>query len=142
VILRLVMALGAVGVVMGSVGCQRPTYREQGGTLTVYGVYANGVLASLTPPETRVPAVMAAAEETLRRRGYTITRRDITEDLGVLRAEPPHAVVRSPVTVRDPVTVRAVLERDGTMVTVRVGRLGNEAASRAILDEMLRRVGL
>ncbi len=122
--------------------CQRPTIREQGDERSVYGVYANGTLASQLPMTARVPGAIAAAEETLRRRGYTITQRDVTDELGVLRAEPPHAVVRRPVTVRDPVTVRAKLESGGTMVTVKVGRFGNEAASRAILDETLRRIGL
>jgi hypothetical protein len=88
------------------------------------------------PTESRVPAVMAAAEQTLRNRGYTIVSSAATEEKGEIIAHPPSSD-RFP---------RVVIESSrgvsSTIVDVSVEPFGDQDLCRSVLDGMLQKLGL
>lgn len=111
------------------------TYSNAGSseTLTEYHL---GTLKADLPPSVRIPAVMAAGQATLRHRGYSVSSSRITADAGRIEGESPSS---SPL---GSASVWAEAVPTGTRVGVKVGLWGDEDASRSILDDMLRRVGL
>lgn len=84
----------------------------------------------------RVPAMVSAGEAALRARGYAIERSQATEDRGVVSGSPPDA------GIGERVVVRARVIEGGTRVTVTVEPFGGEDRAYAIMDDVLRRVGL
>jgi hypothetical protein len=97
--------------------------------------YNFGTLEADLPGSCRVPAVLSAAETTLRRRGYSVERRGWTEEVGGMDAEPGAGSDGGGVEV-DARTVPY-----GTRVAIRVGMLGDETRSRDVLNEVLARLG-
>ncbi len=124
------VCLGAA-LVLG--GCA-PTNRTQtrSGLTARYGFRT---LSTHLEPAVSVLTTVAAAEQALRARGYAIDRSEITGDEAVVVARPPRgghydrAVVESRVT------------KTGTCLAVRIEPFGNEAASYAIMDAVLLRLG-
>lgn len=104
--------------------------------------YSMGALKAVLPDSRRVQAVTAAADASLRARGYAVTATRATADSGHVYAKSP---VRpgpfslSPATYVD---VSAQIVASGTEVSIKVGDFGDEPESRAILDDVLRRLGL
>ena len=90
----------------------------------------------------RVPAVMAAAESALVQRGYSVVSRRGTEDSGRVEAVPPGARHSVWPGASERVLVSARVTPRGTQVKVTVEPLGDEAIARAILDDMLYRLGI
>ena len=92
----------------------------------------------------RVPLVVTAAEQALGQRGYTISSRRMTEDSGQVIAVAAGSSLGH--DFRDGLSERIVfsakLTASGTRVKVSAQPLGNEAISRAILDDILLRLGL
>jgi len=80
--------------------------------------------------------VVSAADATLRRRGYSIKSGATTEDRGEVCGEP--AASSDAASVR----VNAFVVPGATRIGVKVGWLGDETLSRAIVDEVLQRLGL
>ena len=115
-------------------GCQA-SYSQAGATRTV-AAYEFGSLKADLPQTCRVPAVVAAGEAALRHRGYAITASSATDESGTVEAKSPAA------RNLGNAEVWAEVIPDGTRVGVKVGLLGDEDASRAILDDVLRRLGL
>lgn len=106
------------------------------GKSPIWAEYSFGSLAADLPRSTRVPAVVGAADAALRHRGYSITSAAATEEEGAVHAVPPASGGGRGVGV----WARAIGE--GTRVKVKVGLVGNEALSRAVLEDILRRLGL
>jgi hypothetical protein len=115
-------------------GCRAPSL-DQHGSSRVTAAYQGRTLSAELPDRIRPPAVIAAAEQSLTARGYTIVDREATADAARVLARPPagHDLKN--------VVIRSELSRSGTMVWVRQQPFGDEAISRAILDSVLRRLG-
>jgi hypothetical protein len=112
-----------------------PQAKVQGNKDTV-ATYHRMTLRANLPDESRVPAVIAAADQTLRARGYTVVRSSATEEKGELVAHPPR-------TTNLP---RIVIESErgvsSTIVDLRVDPFGDQDLCRSVLDGMLQRLGL
>ncbi len=131
-----VLAVAVLGVnVLGVVGCETTTARQ--GSTQVLAGYNLGTLEADLPDQARPQAVVAAGEAALRHRGYSITSNTSTADRGSVKAKPPHGGFFDGST-----EVWARLGSYGTRVGVKVGLAGNETESRAILDDVLARLGL
>jgi hypothetical protein len=116
-------------------GCSGPQVREHG----AHGVtasFSRRTLSSLLPEQVRVPAAIAAAEETFRARGYTIVSAESTEEVGRVEARPPRT------TDWPSVTFAARRMPLGTQVHVTVYPWGDQDLSRSILDGTLQKLGL
>lgn len=115
-------------------GCQ--TSIKQEGASRTAAAYSFGTLEADLPQSVRVPAVLGAADAALRRRGYSVPSGAATEDRGEVRGEP------SAQSDASSVRVNAWIVPGATRVGVKVGWVGDETLSRAILDEVLQRLGL
>jgi hypothetical protein len=102
----------------------------------VMATYSGMTLRSNLPTETRVPAVIAAAEQTLRGRGYTVVRSNATEETGEIVAYAPryNNFPRIVITSNRGVS--------STVVDLRVEPFGDQELCRSVLDGMLQRLGL
>ncbi len=118
-----------------ALGCETTTARQ--GSTQILAGYNIGTLEADLPDQTRPQAVIAAGEAALRHRGYSVTSNTSTADRGSVEAKPPHAGLFDGTT-----EVWARLGSYGTRVGVKVGLAGNETESRAILDDILARLGL
>lgn len=117
---------------LGLVGCQARVTHVAGNT----AMYAGRTLTTTLPDDVRVPAVLAAADATMRARGYTVRHRRDTMDNGFVVAVPPER------SLGEKVTVHASIARGGTFVQITADPFGNHALSAAILDAVLQRLGL
>ncbi|MCC6677416.1 MAG: DUF3568 family protein [Phycisphaerales bacterium] len=115
-------------------GC-RSTVESQGKSRTS-AAYSTGTLSADLPSTVRVQAVIAAAESALRDRGYTIGTRRAAEDSGFVEGKLPRP------GLLEKTKVEARVSGGGTRVLVKVEPWGDEAASRAILDDLLKRLGM
>ena len=114
-------------------GCRaEPKWQGRGDVLAVYQYTT---LTAEFPDQIAVPAVMASAESALRARGYSVTHSETTRDRGNVIAKGP-----SP-DLLEKVVVNARLSRLGTRVEIRMDPVGGEPRARAILDDMLMRLG-
>ncbi len=129
------LAVAAVCLAAAGGGCQTSVKPQEGSSRTV-AAYSWGTLEADLPIRCRVPAVIGAADASLRRRGYAVASGGATEDSGEVRGEP------APSSDAASVTVGARAVPGATRVSVKVGLIGNETLSRAILDEILQRFGL
>ncbi len=132
--LAFALALGALGVAL--VGC-KAQHSFQGPRHDVLASYRFRTLTCTVEREVRVPAVIAAAEQTLRERGYSVTNSRSSEDAGEVEAEPFDPKVLESVIVKARVSKGA-----STLIDVRVEPLGDQVRSRAILDGILSNLGL
>lgn len=128
------VAAGIGFVVVGG-GCEATTARQ--GSSRVLAGYNFATLETDLPDHARPQAVVAAGEAALRHRGYSVTSNTSTADRGSVEARPPHGGFFDGTT-----EVWAKLGAYGTRVGVKVGLLGDESESRAILDDVLTRLGL
>lgn len=122
------------GTVLGLASCD-PIIRPQGAS-AISATYAYPKLEADLPDATRVPAAIAAADATLRARGYSVEKSSSSEEAGLVRALPPRS---SDYPV---VEVKATRTTTGTHVTIGVTPFGDEDLSRSVLDGMLSRLGL
>lgn len=127
--LALVAACGA------AFGCQTRN-AAQGSDRTVIASYRGRELTADLPPHIRVPSIAAAAEATLRHRGYGITTKASTEDYARVEGEGPRA------GVLERVIVRARQTPGKTRVQIVAEPLGDQTLSRSVLDEILASLGL
>lgn len=131
VVVRLAVCMVAALV---AAGC-KSTVESQGRSRTS-AAYSAGTLSADLPSTVRVQAAIAAAESALRDRGYTIGTRRATEDTGFVEAKAPRA------GWLEKTTVAAKISGGGTRVTVNVEPWGDQSLSRAILDDVLKRLGM
>ncbi len=131
---RSAFLIGAVlGVAAGIGGCKTTT-STQGRS----GVTASYRLRTLTvdlPPEVGVMTAQAAAEEALRARGYVVTSSEATTDRADIEAN------RAGDGFLAKTVVSARVTDTGMRIAVRNEPLGDEAASRSIMDALLVRLG-
>jgi hypothetical protein len=116
-------------------GCQEPRTAAQG-ERGVSATYAGRSLSADLPMEARVPAVLSAADAALRRRGWSIEERSETEDRGRIIARAPRS------SDLEKLRVEARVIGSGSRVTLVSEPFGDEVVSRAVLDEILRNLGM
>jgi hypothetical protein len=130
------LSLGIAGLagLLLLVGCS-PQVKSQGKQDTV-ATYSNLTLRANLPTDARVPAVLSAAEQTLRARGYAIEASSSTEEKGEVIAHPPRT--------RDwpKITITASRGVSSTVVDLRVKPFGDQELCRSVLDGMLQRLGM
>lgn len=123
----------AAGLVIG--GCSKPHVAIQG-TRGIEATYSLGTLSATLPHEATVPAVIAAADQTARARGYTVVSSAGTDERGRLVSRPP----RSDSFPR--VVIAAARTGTGTRVTLEMQPMGDQDLCRSMLDGILQRLGL
>lgn len=106
------------------------------GQSRIEAAYRLGTLRATLPDSVRVPAVTAAAQAALIGRGYSIFNIDETAERARVTARAPGA------GEFESTLVTARIVPAGTEVAIDFNPLGDEAASRALLDAILRRLGL
>jgi len=130
------LLLGAgLAVVSGTAGC-RSTPAYQGASHDVLATYHYRKLRSDLPGTIRVPAAIAAAESSLRSRGYAIRSSTSTEDRGRIEAALPDA------GLFEEVVVLAEAIDASTRIEILIEPMGDQKRSRAIMDGILTRLGL
>lgn len=126
----LVVGLG-VGLV--GAGCAAATYRYGE---SIEAVYSKRTLTARLPETIRVPAGMAALDEVLRDRGYTVLESSVTEDRGI-------SVSRAP---RYNTYPRLVVEMRQTatacVVTMRNEPFGDKDQVEQMMRVLVERLGL
>lgn len=119
---------------LSGVACS--THSRQQGQTRITAAYRMPTLTATLPESARVPAVIAAAEETVRVRWYSVSSNAATEEAGRL-------VVRPPRTNDLPMLViESRAEAHATRVTLTVWPNGDEELARSVLDGALQRLGL
>jgi|ERR1043165_8486507 hypothetical protein len=117
----------------------KPVPQGESRTMAAYSL---GSLAATLPERARVQGVTAAADATLRSRGYAVTATRSTADAGHVYAKSPVHPGPFAISAATYVDVSAHIVGSGTEVSIKVGDFGDEAESRAILDDILRRLDL
>lgn len=130
---RIALVLLAAGS-LGLSGCR--SYPAKQGQSGIVATYSGMTLTTELPDPARVPAVMAAAEETFRARGYAIKQSEVTADTGDLIAIPPRT--------RDypRMIVRASNQGGGVRLTLTYQPFGDQEVCRTSLDAILKRLGM
>lgn len=129
---QLVIAVALAGL-LGS-ACS-PEVKTHGPNKDVEASYHQAALTTNLPVTARVPAVIAAADQTLRARGYAVQRSSATEDSGELVANAPRY------NNYPRVRVRAHSAANATQVEVKVEPFGDQELSRSVLDGILEKLG-
>ncbi len=128
-------AVFALMLIGGCASQQRhPTYAWHGQE-PVLAVYAVETLHSELPQSIPPQSIRAAAERTLRHRGYTITTSEATNDRTRIVARPPDS------RLFKRVIVGSSLSPNGTRISVRIEPGGNETTSRDMLESILTLLG-
>lgn len=116
-------------------GCK--TTVQQQGNRGVNASYSLMTLSSDLPGPTRVPAVIAAAEQVVRARGYTVDTSEATDESGRLVARPPRTTDAYPRLV-----VSAHSLAQGAHVEINYQPMGDQELSRSVLDGILQKLGM
>lgn len=123
---------GLLGI--SGLGCEGTT-GSHGTHRDVSATYFFGDLTCDLPDKLRVPAIASAADAVLRDRGYAVsesrTGADFAEVKGKLQGDGWY----------EGVILKATVSSSGTRVRIHIDPVGDEAASRAILDAVLVRLG-
>lgn len=136
----LALAIAACSLAGLFVGCAKPVTSTHGRDKHVTAEYAGGTLTARTGREINVLTIKAAAEQTLRARGYIITESFASADRMKIEASGP-GEGGSGGGRRDRTTIEAWHTPAGSKLTIESGVFGDETASKLILDEMLYRLG-
>lgn len=136
---RWVCAMGMGAAIVGACTPQKKgempeNVRPAGEKREILAEYSFGQLSATLPAEVGVATLRAAAESTLRSRGYVIIESASTDDrmrvVGTSRVDG-----RS-----EPTTISAKVTYSGVRVMIESGAFGDEGVSRVILDDVLRRL--
>ena len=128
------LAAAAAATSLSTAGCAAHRVRQRADE-GVTASYAFRTLYTELEPTVSVPTATAAAEQALRARGYAIARTATSEDRGVVVAK--HSGARE----FEKTVVESRVTRTGTSIAVRIEPFGDEAASYAIMDALLSRIG-
>lgn len=120
-------------VVVALAGCES-TPKQQGSQSQLTATYKMGALSAVVPA--KVPAVIAAAEQTLRDRGYAIESSASTTEQGGIIARPPAYNLGK--TMKIDVASTAT---DETTITLSTNPW-DETLLRITLDRILARLGM
>ncbi len=132
---RVVVLCAGIMVIGLWSGCS-PQVKSQGANQDITATYSGGTLRSNLPETARVPAIIAAADQTFRSRGYAVMSNSSTEDAGEIVAKAP----RHDNYPR--VQVRASRGASSTVVDIDVTPFGDQDLSRSVLDGILQALGL
>lgn len=132
--LRAARMVACVAAALCLSGCETAPKDEP--VRSVRAAYSYPALSAILPEGNRVPAIIAAAEDTLRSRGYSIASSHSTEESGKIVARPPRT------SDYPELTVRSSRLPEGARVEVRVTPFGDKDLSRSVLDGTLQRLGL
>ena len=114
--------------------CQS-SYRPQGSSGTV-GTYSFGRASVRIAEPVRIPTIIAAANASLRSRGYTIESTESSVDEGKIIARQPDF------KSFEKLVVSAALVPAGVEISITQQPFGDEERSRALMDSVLQRLGL
>lgn len=118
-------------------GCQS-SQRYQGESRTV-ATWQGRTLSAEVPDAVGVPGAHYAAVEALLARGYALEADEATADRGYVAASGPDGTMLGG---HRRVVVRTALTPSAVGIKVTLEPVGDEVAARAILDGVLRRLGL
>ena len=127
------IALAAATLVPSLVACS-PQLSSHGRE-HITAAYSLGTLTCDLPDSVRVPAIIAAAEGALRGRGYSISSKASTDDRGRVYARAPRD------SRVEGVSIEARVTSTGHEVSIHFDPLGDDSRSRALLDDVLARLG-
>lgn len=132
--LRTVFLVVAAGALAFSAGCKTTYSSHQLGEQRVVAKYNGRALFAEVPETVRVPAVIAAADEVARSRGYTVLKKESTEEAGYISVVPP---------ARDAIT-RLVIHADrvdvGTSIRVSYEPFPDRQLCESFFDAILAKV--
>lgn len=128
-----VLVLSAPLALLALAGCEA-TPKQQGSQSQLTATYKMGALSAVIPA--KVPAVMAAAEQTLRDRGYAIESSASTTEQGGIVARPPAYNLGKTLKIDIASTAS-----DQTSITLSA-QPWDETLLRITLDRILARLGM
>lgn len=128
-----VLVLSAPLALLALAGCES-TPKQQGSQSQLTATYKMGALSAVIPA--KVPAVMAAAEQTLRDRGYAIESSASTTEQGGIVARPPAYNLGKTMKIDVASTTS-----DETSITLSA-QPWDETLLRITLDRILARLGM
>lgn len=137
----LAVALTAAGLSALNGGCAVRTRHGVQGQTGIQAGYQGRQLRAHLPCWVQVPSAAAAAERVLTIRGLSISHREVDLGSALILGTPPGADP-NPLLRRERVRVNIGLDEQCTFVNILVEPVGNEAESRAILEQMLYELGL
>ena len=114
--------------------CQS-SYRAQGNDGTV-GTYSYGRASVRIAEPLRIQTIIAAANTALRARGYTIESTESTADAGRIVARQPDF------KSFEKLVISAALVPGAVEISITQQPFGNEERSRALIDAILKRLGM
>ncbi len=129
------LALCTLAFPLFAASCARPIQEHRGRAGDVIAEQHGSRLEAILPSAVDVPAARAAAEQTLRARGYVITETYGTLDRARVDASGT-GDNRTSTT-----TFEAWRGSNGTRVRFDPGVFGDASASRSLLDELIARLG-
>lgn len=132
--------LAVLGVGLAAAGCSSASSSREvyvgSRSNPIYATYSFGALEAQIPEPLPVRSAGAAAEATLRERGYMITSVRTTDDLVRVEARPPSREGGKRWVVESRAT------SDGqTLLSVECRPWGEDGASRVMMDAILQRLG-
>lgn len=102
----------------------------------IYATQSLGDLEAVIPEPLPVRSVIAAAEATLRDRGYTIWSTRTTDERGKIEARPPGRQMGRPWKVES-----WAASRNQTAIAISGGPWDDDQAARVLMDAILQRLG-
>ncbi len=129
--------IAAPCLALGLVACssEQGTYVGQRSN-PIYATQSLGELEAVIPEPVPVRSVIAAAEATLRDRGYTIWSARTTDERGRIEARPPSRDMGRPWIVE-----AWAASREQTAISVSGGPWDDDQAARVLMDAILQRLG-
>lgn len=120
-------------LIMPTSGCKAPVYRYGD---SIEARYASRTLTARLPDSVRVPQTMAALDEVLRDRGYTVLETRTTEDQGrvVARAPRTNTIPRLVIEVRQTASA--------CVVSMRNDPFGDQNQVEQMMRALVERLGL
>lgn len=125
----------SLAVVLGGCASNTRVY-DVGHETHLRALYTNGELICRLPGSVPVESAVAAGAQTLERTGHAISARESTSYRGRVVGRPGGE------RLYEKASITTIRGDDNTRVTIAVEPFGDEPTSRAVLDEMLLRLGL
>ncbi len=137
---RAALAFVALLTALALPACRATTTRV-GEDRGIRAHYAYRTLRTTLYERPAIRGVAAATNATLRDRGYTVAVNDANDDKARVEAWPSATTGRWGEKPFDRVIVNILPVKAGTQIQVTIDPAGNQAMSRAILDDILGRIG-
>lgn len=131
----LTLTTGLLALAVPACSSEQGTYVGQRSN-PIYATQSLGDLEAVIPEQMPVRAVIAAAEATLRDRGYTIWATRTTDERGRIEARPPSRDMG-----RKWVVEAWAATREQTAISISGGPWDDDQAARVLMDAILQRLG-